>query len=128
MAERFTIAIWTSTGKKNAKRIVEELFLLNSVKPLFVWYNPKCKFVQRHDEDITVEEGTATVGAESDEEGGGHGNDQLTITRASEDLKASSSSSSSSLFSSSMKPLVLKPLHFVWEAFPQYSEKNTVSA
>jgi hypothetical protein len=42
MAQRFTLAVWTSMSAKCAKSIINEIFTENKIPLLFRWYQPRC--------------------------------------------------------------------------------------
>jgi hypothetical protein len=48
MAERYTLAVWTSTKPQNAKNIIQHLFISNNIPLLFQWYNANCKRINRY--------------------------------------------------------------------------------
>ena len=42
MSKRFTLAVWTATMAYNARKIVNDVFTVNQIPLLFVWYNDMC--------------------------------------------------------------------------------------
>ena len=42
MSKRFTLAVWTATMAYNARKIVADVFTVNQIPLLFVWYNDMC--------------------------------------------------------------------------------------
>ena len=51
MAERFTLALWTSMKNTSAKKCIKELFCDSSSDLLFKWYQPKCTRLHAHSVD-----------------------------------------------------------------------------
>lgn len=155
MSKHYTLAVWTSTMAYNAKKIVNDVFISNNVPLLFTWYNDKCIAETGHGSS-TADTGTwkrSEVPQFSNHFDSNSGQrrvyDSGYLPRFSNFCppppldpypyhKTSNSSSTANHYSEqpsiktegikkSRKVVMIKPLRLVWEAYPEYSNLNTVS-
>lgn len=148
MAKHFTLAVWTATMAYNARKIVNDVFTANGIPLLFAWYNDMCV---AHDGPgrpsyLSAAEAGAAAAAAAWRQPVEKSNPKenctvIDLTQPICDAHAQhiSSDTSSSLPSTTDNPtpnedketvprtVMLKPLTFVWQSYPSYSELNTVT-
>ena len=156
MSKHYTLAVWTSTMAYNAKKIVNDVFISNNVPLLFTWYNDKC-IAETENGSSAADSGTwkesvvPQFGNHLDlNSGQRRGYESGYLPRFLNFCppppldpypyhKTSNSSSAANHYSEqsstkiggikkSRKVVMIKPLRLVWEAYPEYSALNTVSA